>query len=223
MTKQFAIAARDHGAGIREEVGHDVAGGGGLPFVTGEFADAQDHLGDLLLGCSGAMSIDRLQHAPRAGQLLTREARIGWNGAAVKGGEQPSDGFHAIEPLHAKRDHRYERRLCRSVSGKRQVQALAVSQFMQDMRAVFGRYLSEGRAIRSDGCWRRRQYNRSGIFLRKPEHLRLGGLESWGDREIAAPTVYRRVRSAMVTREVRRNRADNPRSDATIPNRYRGQ
>ena len=150
MTKQFAIAARDHGAGIREKVCHDVAGGGGLPFVTGELADAQNDLGDFLLCRSGAIPVNCLQHAPRAGQLLAREPCVGRNGAAVKGGKQPSDGFHAIEPLHAERDHRYDRLLGRPVVEKRQVQALAVSQFMQDMRAVFGRYLSEGLAIHSD-------------------------------------------------------------------------
>ena len=138
MTKQVAIATRDHGAGIPEEACDDVAGGSGLPFITGEFADAEDDLGDLLLGRSGAISIDCLQHAPRAGQLLTREARVGWNGAAVKRGKQPSNGFHTIEPLHAEWDHRYESLLGRSVAGKRQMQALAVSQIMQDMRAVFG-------------------------------------------------------------------------------------
>lgn len=60
MTKQFAIAARDHGAGIRDKVCHDVAGGGGLPFVTGEFADAQNDLGDFLLCRSGAIPVNCL-------------------------------------------------------------------------------------------------------------------------------------------------------------------
>lgn len=197
MTKQFAIAARDHGAGIPEEARDGVAGGSGLPFVTGEFADAEDDLGDLLLGRSGAISVNCLQHAPRAGQLLTREARVGWNGAAVKGGQQPSNGFHAVEPLHAKWDHRYERLLGRSVAGKRQVQSLAVSQIVQEVKAVFGRQVRrpcrwrEERAIRSDGRRRRRQYHRSRIFLRKPEHLRLGGLQSRGDKEIVTPSAGR--------------------------------
>lgn len=118
MTKQFAIAARDHGAGAREEAGDRVTGGSGLPLVTVEFANAQDHLGNLLLGGSGAIAIDGLQHAPRAGELLAREARIGRNGAAVKGGKQPSDGFHAIEPVHAERDDGDDWLLGRSVAGK---------------------------------------------------------------------------------------------------------
>lgn len=205
MTKQFAIAARDHGEAILDQVRGRVAFRRGLPVVAPDGLEPEDHFGDLPLACAGAVPVDRLQHAPSADQLLTREARVGRNGAAVQGGQKPADGFHAVEALDSERDHGHEWLACRSVSGKRQVQALPVAQVVQDVKAVFGGVIQrsagpqEGRAIRSNGGRRQRQYHRSGIFFRKPEYLRLGGLQSRGDKEIATPIACRRARSAMVT------------------------
>lgn len=204
MTKQFAIAARDHGEAILNQIHRRVAFRRVLPVVPPHGLEPEDHLGDLALARASAVSVNCLQHAPCAGQLLTRQTRVGRNGAAMKRGQKPGDGFHAIEALDAERDHSHELLAGRSVSGKRQVQALPVFQIVQDVEAVFGRLvpgparLRERLAIPSEGYWRRRQYDRSGIFLRKPEYLRLGGPQSRGDKEIAAPTVGRRVRSVAV-------------------------
>lgn len=107
------------------------------------------------------MSVDGLKHTPCAGELLTTKTRVGWNGAAMKGGQEPSDGFHAIEALYAEWDHGHERLSGRPASGKRQVEALPVGQIVQDVKAVFGCLiarsgLQDGRAIGGKGCERRR-------------------------------------------------------------------
>ncbi len=57
MMKQLAIAAGDHGAGTAQQAHDGMAGRGGLPFVAGEPTSIEDHLCDLLLGCSLAMAI----------------------------------------------------------------------------------------------------------------------------------------------------------------------
>lgn len=204
MTKQFAIAARDHGEAVLDQVHGRVAFRRVLPVVAADGLDSEDHLGNLQLACAVTMSVNGLQHAPRAGQLLTGETRVGWNGAAMEGREKSRDRLHAIEALDTKRDHGHEWRAGRSVSGKRQVQTLPIAQIVQDVGTVFGwliAYVSrlrEGRPIRSDGRWRRCQYHRTGIFFRKPEHSRFGGFQSRGDKEIATPTVGQRVPSMVV-------------------------
>lgn len=204
MTKQFAITARDHGEAVLDQVHGRVAFRRDFPIVAPHGPEPEDRLGDFKMVRAVAMSVDRLQHTPRAGQLLTREARVWRNGAAVEGGEKTRDRLHAVEALDAKWDHGDERLAGRSVSGKRQVQALPVAQIVQDVKVVFGRLvrrlsrLQEGRAIRSDGRGCRRQDDRSGIFRRKPEYLCLGGLQSRGDKEIATPIFGRPGRSVMV-------------------------
>lgn len=62
MTKQFAIAARDHGAGIADQRLNCVAGGSRLPFVAVERVGAENDLRDLLARGPGAMAVEGLQH-----------------------------------------------------------------------------------------------------------------------------------------------------------------
>lgn len=79
----------------------------------------------------------------------------------MKGGQEPSDGFHAIEAFDAEWDHGHERLSGGPASGKRQVEALPVDQIVQDVKAAFGCLIArsgpqDGRAIGGKGCGRRR-------------------------------------------------------------------
>lgn len=83
VTQQFSVSAGDHGAGVAQQRLHAMAGGRGLPRIPVEMADPEEDLRDLLLGRSGAMSIDRLQHLAQPRALLPRQARVRRNGAAM--------------------------------------------------------------------------------------------------------------------------------------------
>ncbi|KGJ02966.1 hypothetical protein IT41_15765 [Paracoccus halophilus] len=85
MTKEFSIAARYHGAGIAQERLDGVAYGRRLPSVTVEMVDAKNDLGDFLLRGAGAIAVEGAQHPALAGALLTRQARVRGNGAAMQG------------------------------------------------------------------------------------------------------------------------------------------
>lgn len=138
MTQQFAVAARD-----QSEAGLEQAHGGEplrrrLPVIALHGSEPEDRLGDLLLARAVTMSVDGLQHAPRASQLLSGKAGVRWNHAAVEGGQQPRDGLDAIKAVGAERNHRHKWLAGRSVGGKHQVQAFSVSQIMKDVKVVFG-------------------------------------------------------------------------------------
>lgn len=137
MTKQFAIAARDHFEAILDQASRHVAFRRRLPVVTTDGLELEDYLGDLKLACTSTMSVDRLQHAPCAGQLLTGEARVGWNTAAMKGRHKARDSFHAIEALNAERNDGHERLPGRMVGGECQVEALPIAQIVQQVKGVF--------------------------------------------------------------------------------------
>lgn len=138
MAKELAIAACDHGEPLLDEVHGRVSFGRGLPIVAPDGLEPEDHRGDFALARAGAMTVDSLEHAPRAGQLLTREARVGRHHAAMKGSQKPGDGFHAVEALDPERDRGDEGLVDRSVSGKRQMEALPVAEVMQEVKAVLG-------------------------------------------------------------------------------------
>lgn len=106
MTKQFAIAARDHGASVTDQRFHSVAGGRRLPFVAIQRANAEDDLCDLLARSASAMAVEGLQHPAQPRPLLAGQARIGWNRAALQGGEKAVDRFETIQPVHAERHDR---------------------------------------------------------------------------------------------------------------------
>lgn len=106
MTKQLAIAARDHGASVTDQRFHSVAGGRRLPFVAIERAHAKNDLRDLLARSAGAMAVEGLQHPAQPRPLLAGQARIGWNRAAMQGGKKTVDRFEPIQPVQAKRHDR---------------------------------------------------------------------------------------------------------------------
>ncbi len=106
MTKQLAVAARDHGAGIADQRLHGMARGRRLPFAAVERAKVKNDLRDLLAGGAGAMAIEGLQHSPQSSPLLAGQARVGWNRATMQGGEKAMDRFEPIQPVHAERNDR---------------------------------------------------------------------------------------------------------------------
>ncbi len=106
MTKQLAVAARDHGAGIADQRLHGMTRRRRLPFAAVERAKVKNDLRDLLAGGAGAMAIEGLQHSPQSSPLLAGQARVGWNRATMQGGEKAMDRFEPIQPVHAERNDR---------------------------------------------------------------------------------------------------------------------
>lgn len=194
MTKQLAIAAGDHVARTAQQAHDGVAGRRGLPFVAGQLAGVEDHFGDLLLGCSLAMAIGGLQHAASPCQLLRCQAGVRRHVAAMQRGEEPGDGFEAIEALKAERHDGHKRPTRRCVGRKDEVEALAVGQVAQMVKPVIG--TDEIRAVqqrehvagRTKGRRREGEDDAAGIVLWQPEDVRVGRPMRRIDGEIAVPT-----------------------------------
>jgi len=194
MTKQLAIAAGDHGAGTAQQAHDGVARRRGLPFVAGEAAGVEDDLGDLLLGRASAVAIGGLQHAAGPCQLLRRQAGVRRHVAAMQRGEEPGDGFEAIEALKAERHDGRKRPTRRCVGRKDKVEALAVGQVAQMVKPVIGtdkiravqqrEHVAEG----TEGRRREGEDDAAGIFLWQPEDVRVGCPMRRIDGEIAVPT-----------------------------------
>lgn len=227
MTKKFAIAARDHGAGVAQQGFDRMAGRGRLPFVAAEAADTEDDLRDFLLGHSGAHAVKGLKHAADASALLPRQARVGCYDATVERRQQARDSFNAIEAISAERNERNERLGIRFRFAMQKLQTLAVPDFVDlvQTRFIRARILScNGRmfvaAIREDR-WRRRQNDDAQIGLREPEDRRGGRGARRIDREIAAPNVGGTYRSAGLNRRqyarIPRNPVHNRHCDEAIP------
>ncbi len=202
MTKQFAIAASNHGAGIPEKAHDGVPCRRGLPFIAGEFSGAEDHLCDLLLGRPLPRAIGGPQHSLGPFQLLARQTRVRRHDATMERCQKAGDRFHAVEAVEPERDQRRERLVASGIGGQDDVNALAIAEVMQVMRAFL-----RDQSIRDRQCFgnvaigreegrRRRKDDRAGIGLWKPEDFRLGGVQRGIDGEIATPTAGRRARSA---------------------------
>lgn len=203
MTKQLAIATGDHGAGAAQQAHDGVAGRRGLPFVAGEPTSIEDHLGDLLLGRAISVAIGRLQHAAGSCQLLRRQAGVRRHLATVQRGEEPGDGFEAIEALKAERHDGRKRPTRRCVGRKDEVEALAVGQVAQMVKPVIG--ADKIRAVQqrehvaggTEGWRREGEDDAAGIFLWQPEDVRVGCPMRRIDREIAVPTFALHLPSAL--------------------------
>lgn len=104
MTKQFSVAAGDHGAGVAQQRLDGMTRGRGLPIVAVEHADVENDVGDVLLGRAVPVPIKRLEHASQARPLLPREAGVRRNGPAVQGGQQAANGLDTIEALEIQRN-----------------------------------------------------------------------------------------------------------------------
>lgn len=104
MTKEFSITAGDHGFGIAQECLDLVAGLRRLPCVAVEVINAEDDLGDFLLGCAVPVSVEGAQHSALPKALLARQPRVGRNGPAVQRRQEAIDGFDPVEALNTERD-----------------------------------------------------------------------------------------------------------------------
>lgn len=124
MTKQFAITARDKGAGIPEERHHGMSVRRHLPFIATEAAGAKDDPRDLLLGRAVAMSIERAKHLALARKLLPGEARIGRNDTAVKHCEQSEQCFYPIKTFQTQRDDGGKRNVIARIGREKKLNAL---------------------------------------------------------------------------------------------------
>lgn len=203
MTKQLAIAAGDHGAGATQQAHDGVACRRGLPFVAAEAAAVEDDLGDLLLRRAIAMAIGGLQHAAGPGQLLRRQAGVRRHVAAMQRGEEPGDGFEAIEALKAERHDGRKRPTRRCVGRKDEVEALAVGQVAQMVKPIIG--TDQIRAVQqrehvaggTEGRRRQGEDDAAGIVLWEPEDVRVGCPMRRIDREIAVPTFALHLPSAL--------------------------
>ncbi len=134
MPKQFAIATRNHGAGIADQRLDGMARGRRLPFASVERAGFENSLADLASGRACAMAVEGLQHPAHPRPLLAGQARVGRNHSAMQSGKKPINGFKAIKPIHAKRDDR----CCRCEAFVNELKVLAVAEIEQQVGgAVF--------------------------------------------------------------------------------------
>ncbi len=194
MTQEFAIAARDHGAGIAQQ-GHDgMAGRRHLPVVARDSADAEDHLRDFQLGGAVTRTVEGLQHAACARPLLTGQASIRRNGAAMQGGEKAGDRLQAVEAGYAERHHGNEGtgtrgcvdtedlRLLGGVEVKQSVSVLPIgnrADIRKSRRIVGFRY----QHVRSGS-----EDNDAGVLLWQPEDGGCWRRFEWVHREIVTPS-----------------------------------
>lgn len=138
MTKQHAIATRDHGAGIPEQRFDRVAGGGRLPVVTIECAGTKHDLRDLLLGGAIAIAVEALQHPTQSRALLKRQSRVRWNGPRVERREKAADRFKPVESLDAEWHERAERGASGSDTGANDLDALSVAEVIEEKGIAAG-------------------------------------------------------------------------------------
>lgn len=104
MAKEFAVAARDHGAGVAQERLDAMPIRTSLPLVAGKAADIEENLSDFLLRRASSLSVEGPEHSAISVALLTRQARVGRNGTAVQGRKETLNGFDPVEALDAERD-----------------------------------------------------------------------------------------------------------------------
>lgn len=104
MTKELAVAARDHGPGIAQERFDAMPICGSLPLVAVKTADIEENLSDFLLGRASSGAVESPKHSAMAVALLTCQACVGRNGTAMQGREETLDGFDSVEALDSERD-----------------------------------------------------------------------------------------------------------------------
>lgn len=217
MTKELSIAARDRGAGIAQERLDGVAYGRRLPVVAIEMIDVKNDLGDFLLCRAGAIAVEGAQHPALADALLTCQARVGRNSAAMQRREKSIDGLDSVEAVYAERNDRNGTFF--SVNGVvDDLDALTVREGKAKCRVfITHRHVSPpqfGTIARDAGAevnWCLGEHNNACVLLRKPEDRRFRRRCQGVDREIATPTAVEFARS--VVREFREPRPtpENPR------------
>jgi len=227
MSKQFSIAARDHGAGIPQERFHGMAGRGRLPFITAELADTEENLGDFLLGRAVAVTVECLQHAARPRSLLPGQSGICWNGTPVKRREKAADGLDAIKAIDAEWNERGNRRSADIDAVSQHLNMLSVAKVVEEVDALLSvtwiGALNDGlfAGVCHQQRGRARKYDDARILLRKPEYGSGGRSNQRIDREIATPNAAGSCPSAFAGRrrhvQAPQNRGRKRRFGGAIP------
>lgn len=205
MTKQAAVTAGDHIAGVPQERLDPVTGRGLLPVVTVEPVDTKENLGNFLLGRAIAVSIHGLQHESLPSPLLTCEPQFARDGAAMKRAEKATHGLDSIEALEPKRNDG-DSALRHSDRVVSDLKILTISEGQSEIRPPFvadGLWRQRMTALaivaKSEARWGLGQHNNPCILLRKPEDRSVRRRRQGVDGEIAIPT-------AGFSRSVCRNR-----------------
>ena len=231
MTKQRAIASRDHGAGIPEQGFDGMAGGGCLPVVPLERVNTKYSLRDFLLGGAGTMTVECLQHSAGSRPLLASHARVLGNGASMEGREQAANSFKPVEPLDAEGHERAERNVGRCAGGANKLKMLAAAEIVSQAGIAIAVHRNGGARyrLRISVCGKNRGWfhkcDGARIVFREPKDLRIGRGHQRVHREIAIPIAAEYCRSAGGDRlcccSVPGNRGRRIRCDAAIPTRCR--
>lgn len=116
MAQKFAVAAGDHGEAVLNEVDGAVAQRRGFPGIGGNTRCTEDDVGDLAVARPVCAAIDGLQHVTQPSALLSRQARIGEEGAMVQHAPKPRNGVDAIEAVGVERNKCRERLIGLSVA-----------------------------------------------------------------------------------------------------------
>ncbi len=202
MTKQFAIAAGNHGAGIPEQAHDGVPCRRGLPFVAGELSGVENRFCDLLLGRPLMRAIGGPQHPLGPFQLLARQTRVRRHDATVERCQKSGNCLQAVETVEPERYQRRELFTVGDVGRPDEMNTLAIAKVVQVMRAIL---VDEGiRCCQRNGSVatgreegrRGGQDDRAGIGLWEPEDVRLGGVQRGICGKIATPTAGWRARPA---------------------------
>lgn len=179
---------------------------GHLPIVAIEWAEPEYDLCDLLLGCAGAVAIEGLEHPSHSRPLLAGQAGVRWNGAAMEGCKQATDGFNLVEPIKAERHKCAERLIWRTAGGMNELDMLAVAEIVEQVGLAVSGNGNGGidRRLRLSACRKdsgRLAKNDSACILAgEPEHRRFGRGLQRVHREIATPNTAGYCRSADVDR-----------------------
>lgn len=201
MTQECSIAASDHGTGVAQERLDAMTRGRSLPFVAAEMRDVEKDFGDFLLRRASPFTVEGAEHSALTGALLTRQARVWWDGAAVQGGEKSVDGFDPVKAFDTEGDDGDRRPIDRAVDD---LEPLSVPEGEAECCVIIANWrivspwldrLTSG----ADAECRRglRQDDDAGVLLREPEDGSIWRRGLGIDREIATPTAAGFVRSAV--------------------------
>ena len=190
MTKQLAVAARDHGTGIPEQGFDRVANRGVLPLIAAQASDMKNDLSDILLRCAVSCPVEGLQHPARSCPLLPSQAGIRGNGSTMQRRQKAMDGLEAVEAFDAERHQSNQRP---GVPCEPQnLQSLPIPDVASEMVAMLVapptvQIRMNGEIVRQNH-WRRSQNDGAGILLGQPDYRRCGRVTQGIDKEIAAPS-----------------------------------
>lgn len=216
MAQQGAIAPGDHGPGVPQQGLDGMARRSVLPLLAVLAGEAEDDLRDLALGRAIAVAVEALQHPAQSQALLRRQPCVGRDRAAMERGQQPGQGFEAIEARAVERNDRGQRLAEADARLDVELETLAVAEIKEkDILAI----AADVRGRRDRGCrfgadreggGRRRQEEGAGVVFGQPGDPSFSRRRLWIDGEIAAPNVAGFSRSGSAGRLSARAAPENP-------------